>query len=307
MPRRPAISIVSSWLHATHSGGCGCWRGLGTTLRSGKSKNSPWYSQPSSQNIGMRQRIASSHTARLSRKRRSNGCSSVTLLPSPTPSSTRPWLSRSSVLTRSATRAGWFVGSCTMPWPSRMLLGALAGRGEEHLGRRGVAVLLEEVVLDLPGVVVAEPVGELDLVERVVQQLVLVVATPRLGQLQLVEHSELHDPTPRNLVRRTRTEPTRRVDRNSARSVVAGRLNACRRPGARRACLPQLEASCACTWVRPRESARRSRCSTRHAAAASEVPTWWSAASTRGAARTPNGCSSSSPPDRTRPTSTSTR
>ena len=120
MPRRPAISIVSSWLQATHSGGCGCWRGLGMTLRSGKSKYSPWYSHPSSQNIGSRQRMASSHTARLSRKRRSNGCSSVTLLPSPTPSSTRPWLSRSSVLTRSATRAGWFVGSWTMPWPRRI-------------------------------------------------------------------------------------------------------------------------------------------------------------------------------------------
>ena len=43
------------------------------------------------------------------------------------------------------------------------VLGALAGGAEEHLGRRGVRVLLEEVMLDLPGVVVAEPVGELDL------------------------------------------------------------------------------------------------------------------------------------------------
>ena len=59
----------------------------------------PGYSHPA--------RIASSHTARLSRKRRSKGWSSVTLLPSPTPSSTRPWLSRSRVLTRSAVRAGW--------------------------------------------------------------------------------------------------------------------------------------------------------------------------------------------------------
>ena len=42
-------------------------------------------------------------------------------------------------------------------------LGALAGGAEEHLGRGGVRVLLEEVVLDLPGVVVAELVGELDL------------------------------------------------------------------------------------------------------------------------------------------------
>ena len=40
------------------------------------------------------------------------------------------------------------------------VLGALAGGGEEDLRRRGVRVFLQEVVLDLPGVVVAEPVGE---------------------------------------------------------------------------------------------------------------------------------------------------
>ena len=69
---------------------------------------------------------------------------------------------------------------------------ALAGRGEEHLGRRRVAVLLEEVVLDLPHVVDAEPVGELDLVERVLEQPVLVAVAPRPGQLVLVEDAELH-------------------------------------------------------------------------------------------------------------------
>ena len=36
-------------------------------------------------------------------------------------------------------------------------LGALAGGAQEHLGRGGVRVLLEEVVLDLPDVVDAEP------------------------------------------------------------------------------------------------------------------------------------------------------
>ena len=50
------------------------------------------------------------------------------------------------------------------------VLRPLAGGGEEHLGRRRVAVLLEEVVLHLPRVVVAEPVGELDLVEPVLEQ-----------------------------------------------------------------------------------------------------------------------------------------
>jgi hypothetical protein len=70
--------------------------------------------------------------------------------------------------------------------------GALARGGEEDLGRRGVGVLLEEVMLDLPRVVVAEPVGELDLVERVVQQLVFASLVPRPGELVLVEDPELH-------------------------------------------------------------------------------------------------------------------
>ena len=81
---------------------------------------------------------------------------------------------------RSATRAGWLnpTGNCTMPWPSLMRLGALAGRGQEHLGRRGVGVLLEEVVLDLPDVVEAQAVGQLDLLEGFLEEAVLVVPAP---------------------------------------------------------------------------------------------------------------------------------
>ena len=51
--------------------------------------------------------------------------------------------------------------------------GARGAGGEEHLGRRGVGVLLEEVVLDLPDVVDAEPIGQLDLRQRVLEQAVL--------------------------------------------------------------------------------------------------------------------------------------
>src|SRR5437764_1880506 len=72
------------------------------------------------------------------------------------------------------------------------VLGPLAGRGEEHLGGRRVAVLLEEVVLDLPHVIDAQLVGQLDLVEGVLQQTVFVVRLPRSGQLMLVEDAELH-------------------------------------------------------------------------------------------------------------------
>ena len=53
-------------------------------------------------------------------------------------------------------------------------------------------VLLEEMVLDLPGVVVAEPVGQFHLGERVLVELPLVVHAPRARQLQLVENAEFH-------------------------------------------------------------------------------------------------------------------
>ena len=47
-------------------------------------------------------------------------------------------------------------------------------------------------MLDLPGVVVAQAVGELDLVERVLVEPVLVALFPGAGQLQLVEDTEFH-------------------------------------------------------------------------------------------------------------------
>jgi len=65
----------------------------------------------------------------------------------------------------------------------------LAAR-ERPLGR-GVRVLLEEVVL-YSTVVVAEAVGQLDLVERLMEQPVLAVLVPRPGQLVLVEDPEPH-------------------------------------------------------------------------------------------------------------------
>jgi hypothetical protein len=66
-------------------------------------------------------------------------------------------------------------------------------RGEEHLRRGRVRVLVEEVVLDLPRIIEAEPIGELDLIEGIAQETELVVVAPRLGKLVLVEDAELHD------------------------------------------------------------------------------------------------------------------
>ena len=69
---------------------------------------------------------------------------------------------------------------------------ALADGGEEYLRCRAVAVLLEEVVFDLPHVVVSQPIGQLHLVEGVLEEPVLVAVGPRPGHLVLVEDSELH-------------------------------------------------------------------------------------------------------------------
>ena len=80
------------------------------------------------------------------------------------------------------------------------LLGALAGGGEERFRRRRVRILFEEVMLDLPGVVVAQPVGELELGQRVLIELVLVALFPRPRQLQLIEDAEFHDAAPKMLV-----------------------------------------------------------------------------------------------------------
>ena len=71
-------------------------------------------------------------------------------------------------------------------------LGALRTGGEEHLRRGGVRIFLEEMVLDLPDVVDAELVGELDLLERFLVQPTLGALAPRLRQLVFVEQAEFH-------------------------------------------------------------------------------------------------------------------
>ena len=55
-----------------------------------------------------------------------------------------------------------------------------------------MGIFLEEMVLDLPGVVVAQAVGEFDLLQGVLVEPVLVARLPGAGQLQLVKDAELH-------------------------------------------------------------------------------------------------------------------
>ena len=76
------------------------------------------------------------------------------------------------------------------------VLGALAGGGEKGFRRRRMRVFLEEMMLHHPGMVVAEPVGGLELRQRVLVELELVAGLPRPRQLQLIEDAELHDVSP---------------------------------------------------------------------------------------------------------------
>ena len=193
MPLRPASSHVCGLVAAAHIGGCGCWSGFGMMLRDGMETKRPWYSNGSS--VHMRGMISSDscHMSRdCSVSISKPACSNW--LERPVPNSTRPFDRMSSAATRSATRIGWLnrCGSSVTPWPSRMRFVRCETAREEHLGRRGVRELGEEVVLDLPDGVVAELVGEHDLLERLVVAAVLAALVVRLRHLELVEQVEFH-------------------------------------------------------------------------------------------------------------------
>src|SRR5205823_11162956 len=73
------------------------------------------------------------------------------------------------------------------------VLGALAGGGEERFRRWRMRIFFQEMMLHDPGVVVAEPVGGLELRQRVLVELELVALLPWARQLQLVKDTEFHD------------------------------------------------------------------------------------------------------------------
>src|SRR5207244_2599553 len=89
---------------------------------------------------------------------------------------------------------------------------------EEDLGRGGVGELREEVVLDRPHGVEAEPVGERDLLERLVVAAVLAARVVRLRDLELVEQVELHRRLPA-VVRNAPGPPGRASELCAAPSV----------------------------------------------------------------------------------------
>src|SRR6185295_2257336 len=71
-------------------------------------------------------------------------------------------------------------------------LGALRAGRKKYLRGRRVRILLKQVVLNLPGKVDPEPVGQLHLVQRLLEQSELGALEPWPWQLMLVEYAELH-------------------------------------------------------------------------------------------------------------------
>jgi hypothetical protein len=151
--------IVSRLEHATHIGGCGFCTGFGTTLRHGIEKNSPW--KPGYGSIASM--LAHCSRPRATWPRFFDRVDAVALelardADSPVPQSTRPFETRSSVAIALGDLRRMVVARAAEhdAVAEADALRPLRARGEEHLGRGRVRVLLEEVVLDLPGVVDAE-------------------------------------------------------------------------------------------------------------------------------------------------------
>ena len=107
MPRSPASTADSGCVPDIHSGGCGCWIGLGSTLRVGilnvgeSQENSSWVHI-----LGI-MRSASSHSARVSAGSIPKPSSSSADAERPVPNSRRPLHMMSSTAAISAARTGW--------------------------------------------------------------------------------------------------------------------------------------------------------------------------------------------------------
>ena len=231
MPLRAANWIVSRRLQATHSGGCGFWSGLGTTLRGGMLQNS--LSQPangSSTNMRAIAAIASSHIVALARAVDQEAAQlggRGRLAGAEVHPPVGDQVERGHALGHPR-RVVHGRRDLDDPVAEPDALGARRGGRQEDLGRGRVRVLLEEVVLDLPDVVEAEPVGQLDLRQRVLQQRVLgALLLPGPGVLVLVEDPEAHF-APDSLKPRAglpdvlQVEPARGIA--AAPTPVAGRI-----------------------------------------------------------------------------------
>ena len=94
--------------------------------------------------------------------------------------------------------------------PQAHPLGALAGRGQKTLARRGVRVFLQEMMLDLPQVVDPDPVGEFDLLQRLLNEFMF--ASPAATGAEAAEFPVVRISSRSFLC--TRQEPWPRISRN---------------------------------------------------------------------------------------------
>src|SRR5713101_5471203 len=65
-------------------------------------------------------------------------------------------------------------------------------RRKKYLRRRGMRILLEEVMLGRPDIVEPDSIREFHLLERILQQLVLGLRSPRTRQLMFIKSANLH-------------------------------------------------------------------------------------------------------------------
>ncbi len=182
MPSWAARWMVSRFEQATQSGGCGFCTGFGTTLRTGIEKYLPW--KPGYGSIASMFATCSTvfapHRAALRRVDveafefgAGRGFAGAEL-----DAAVRDEVERGDALGDARGRV--VVRRHEVDAVAQAdVLRALASSREEHLRCGGVRVLLEEVVLDFPGEVDAQLVGQLDLGERVLEQLELRAFDPR--------------------------------------------------------------------------------------------------------------------------------
>ena len=178
--------------HATHSGGCGFCIGLGITLRAGKS----WILAVELPAVSGEHRDDGAHrllpavalVAHADAERVQFGRAGALAHAEFHPAAGQQ-IQRGDPLRHPVRLVG---GQLHDAVAQPDVFGPLAGGGEEHFRGGGMRVFLQEVVLHLPDVVVAKPVGQFELGERLLEQVVFAGFRPGTGQLVFVEDAEFH-------------------------------------------------------------------------------------------------------------------
>ena len=199
MPFSAASRMVSRRLQATHSGGWGFWTGLGTTLRGGMVTNRP--STPP-KGVSVMQRMATSSPS----SQASRLVVAVDAEPAQLGLGRRLARAELHPAPGDQVQHGDALGDPGRVVVARRRLddavadaacaGALAGRGQEDLGRAECEYSSKKWCSTSHRYCDPEAVGQLDLVQGVGDQLLLAGVAPGPGQLVLVEDAELHRVAP---------------------------------------------------------------------------------------------------------------